>query len=94
MAKEQARVHLRQKQNFVWNAANITRPVREQLVNLFATYKAYVTIVYIEVPYYQLHAQDPDAENFIPSSIIDRLTARLEVPAETEAHEVVYYINE
>lgn len=94
MAKEQARVYLRQKQNFVWNAVNITRPVREQLINLFTTYKAYIIIVYVEVPYYQLHAQSPDAENYIPASFIERLAARLEVPVETEAHEVTYHITE
>jgi putative nucleotidyltransferase with HDIG domain len=94
IAKEQARVYLRQQQNFVWIATNITRAMREQLVNLFTTYKAYVTIVYIEVPYYLLHAQNPDADNFIPASVIERLAARLEVPVETEAHEVVYNVNE
>jgi putative nucleotidyltransferase with HDIG domain len=92
MAKEQARVYLRQQQNFVWNATNITRPMRGQLVNLFTTYKAYVTIVYVEAPYYQLYTQNPDAENYIPASIIERLAARLEVPIETEAHEVIYSI--
>jgi predicted kinase len=93
-AKEQARIYLRQQQNFVWNATNITRSMREQLVNLFTTYKAYVIIVYVEVPYYQLHAQNPDDDNFIPASVIESLAARLEVPVETEAHEVIYHINE
>jgi predicted kinase len=86
-------VYLRQQQNFVWNAINVTRPMREQLINLFTTYKAYVTIVYVEVPYYQLHTQNPDSEHFIPASTIERLAARLEVPTEVEAHEVIYYIN-
>ncbi|RYZ34081.1 MAG: HD domain-containing protein, partial [Sphingobacteriales bacterium] len=47
MAKEQARVYLRKGQNFVWNATNITKAMREQLVELFVTYKAYVKIVYV-----------------------------------------------
>lgn len=32
LAKEQARVHLRKGQNFVWNATNVTKQMREQLV--------------------------------------------------------------
>jgi predicted kinase len=39
IAKEQARVCLRQKKNFVWNATNITRSIRDQLIDLFTTYK-------------------------------------------------------
>jgi putative nucleotidyltransferase with HDIG domain len=94
MAKEQARIYLRRQQDFVWNATNITRPMREQLIDLFTTYKAYVTIIYVEVPYYQLHAQNNGREHIIPPAAIERLAARLEVPVETEAHEVSYFIKE
>jgi putative nucleotidyltransferase with HDIG domain len=90
MAKEQARVYLRKGQQFVWNATNVTRNMREQLIDLFVTYKAYVRIVYIEVPYRLLHHQNSNREAVLPYAAIDRLVMKLEVPAPWEAHEVVY----
>lgn len=52
-AKEQARIYLREHKPFVWNATNITRQMRDQLVTLFYRYNAKITLVYIEVPYAQ-----------------------------------------
>jgi predicted kinase len=92
MAREQARIYLRKGQDFVWNATNITRQMREQLVDLFITYKAYVAIVYVEVPYQQLHLQNAGREAVLPYGVVDRLVTKLEVPVETEAHEVNYFI--
>jgi predicted kinase len=94
MAKEQARVYLRKGQDFVWNATNITKQMREQLVVLFVTYKANITILYIEVPYQQLHLQNTNREAALPYNAVDRLVARLQVPSPLEAHEVRYIIKE
>jgi predicted kinase len=91
LAKEQARVYLRKGQNFVWNATNVTRQIREQLVDLFISYKAYVTIVYVEVPYLKLHVQNSSREAVLPYQAVDRLAGKLEVPGPWEGHEVVYY---
>lgn len=90
-AKEQARVYLRKQQPFVWNATNITAQMRMQLIDLFMPYKAKVTVVYIEVPYQNLHGQNKDRDAMVPAVVLDRLVAKLEVPALWEAHEVVYY---
>lgn len=94
MAKEAARVYLRKGTDFVWNATNITRSMREQLVELFVTYKAFVRIVYVEVPYYQLHAQNMSREAVLPYQAVDRLVTKLEVPALWEGHEVEYYVKD
>lgn len=94
LAKEQARVYLRKGQKFVWNATNVTRQMREQLVELFITYKAYVTIVYVEVPYRLLHLQNTSREAMLPHQAIDRLVAKLEVPGPWEGHEVTYAIKD
>jgi len=94
LAKEQAREYLRRKQHFVWNATNITRQMRAQLVELFVTYKAYVKMVYVEVPYTRLHVQNKDREAVVPKNAVDKLVSKLEVPAPWEAHEVVYHIKE
>ncbi|OQP54743.1 poly(A) polymerase [Niastella populi] len=94
LAKEQAREHLRKKRSFVWNATNITRQMRSQLIDLFVTYKAYVKIVYVEVPYQKLHVQNKHREAVVPKNAVDKLVAKLEVPAPWEAHEVSYYIKD
>ena len=93
LAKAQAREYLRGRQHFVWNATNITRQMRAQLVNLFVTYKAYVKMVYVEVPYARLHVQNKDREAVVPRNAVDKLVSKLEVPAPWEAHEVVYWVS-
>lgn len=92
LAKEQARVLLRLHKPLVWNATNITGQMRMQLIELFTTYKARVTIVYVEVPYQQIHRQNKGREAIVPSHVIDKLVHKLEVPALWEAHEVVYHV--
>jgi putative nucleotidyltransferase with HDIG domain len=92
LAKEQARECLRRRQHFVWNATNITRQMRAQLVELFVTYKAYVKMVYVEVPYTRLHVQNKDREAVVPRNAVDKMVSKLEVPAPWEAHEVFYEI--
>ena len=62
--------------------------------NLFITYKAYVKIVYVEVPYHKLHLQNKGREAVVPKNAVDKLVAKLEVPAPWEAHEVSYYIKD
>ncbi|WP_285056613.1 AAA family ATPase [Pedobacter ginsengisoli] len=90
-AKELARVHLRKSKSFVWNATNITSQMRMQLIELFSVYKARVRIVYVEVPFKDLHVQNKTRDDVVPSAVVDRLARKLEVPAQWEAHEVSYY---
>lgn len=90
-AKEQARVYLRSKQRFVWNATNITRQMREQLISLCLQYEAHITIVYVEVPCRELFRQNITREAIVPASVMHRLINKLEVPDLTEAHSVIYH---
>lgn len=92
MAKERARVYLRRKEAFVWNATNVTKALREQLVDLFSAYKAFVKIVYVEVPYPVLHRQNKNREAALPFNAVERLMAKWEVPAPPEAHDVVHCV--
>ncbi len=91
-AKEQARVYLRKQQPFVWNATNTTRQMRAQLISLILTYKAAVRIVYLEVPYRKLQAQNKNREAVVPAAALDKLARKLEVPARWEAQEVEYHV--
>ncbi len=89
--KEMARVFLRKQHPFVWNATNTTRQMREQLIELFMTYKAAVSIVYVEAPYQQLFSQNRNREEVVPAAVVERLIDKLEVPAPWEAHQVNYH---
>ncbi|MDR2919962.1 MAG: AAA family ATPase [Tannerella sp.] len=87
-AKEQARSYLRNRQDFVWNATNITRQMRSQLVDLFVDYGAKVKIVYVEKPYDLWRSQNRNREYPLPENVLDKMLLKLEIPQLTEAHEV------
>lgn len=91
-AKELAKEYLRSQTPFVWNATNITLQMREQLIDLFATYQARAKIVYLEVPYQQLLQQNRNRDYAIPSDAIEYMIHKLEVPKDWEAHEVVWEV--
>ena len=88
IAREQAKELLRGHQPFVWNATNITRDMRGQIVNLFETYGARVRIVYLETDWKTLHERNLNREAQVPPSVIDRMLSRLSPPLPTEAHSV------
>jgi predicted kinase len=89
-AKEQAKVHMRKRESFVWNATNVTRQMRQQLIDLFTSYGGRVEIHYIEVPYEKLITQNKNREYSVPDAVIERMIGKLEVPKLDEAHEVKY----
>jgi predicted kinase len=91
-AKEQSREFLRVKQDFAWDATNLSRDIRDQVISLFLAYDARVRIVYVEVPLETLKAQNANREHVVPWSVIQRMMTRWELPSRTEAHEVVYVV--
>lgn len=93
VAKEKAREFLRKKQSFIWNATNITKQIREQLIGLFRSYNASVKIVYLEVDYQKLLEQNINREYPIPNDVLEKFINKLEIPNTTEAHDVEYYNN-
>ena len=89
-AREMAREYLRQQQNFVWNATNITRQMRHGLIDLFATYHARVRIIYVEVPWSELLKRNQRRSRPIPVKVIRKLADQLDVPDLSEAHQIDY----
>jgi len=87
-AMEQARIYLRQKKTFIWNATNIIQETRQKLVSLFAGYGARVHILYLEVPYQELFARNRKRARYIPENVLEEMIQKLEVPALWEAYEV------
>lgn len=85
LAKERARIHLRKRIPFVWNATNITRSLRQQLIQLFQEYGAKTKLIYLEVPYKQLLSQNQNRAYPVPKIVLEKMIRKLEVPALWEA---------
>jgi len=88
LGKEQAKVFMRARQSFVFNATNLTADLRSKWISLFTDYGGRVRIVYLEVPYRQLLKQNRDREFVVPESVVEKMIDRLEIPGVVEAHEV------
>lgn len=94
MAKEHAKEHLRRKEDFVWNATNITKSTRESVINNMLPYRPKIHIIYVEKPYRKLLHDNLDREHPVKESSIAHYISKLSVPSLTEAHTVTYQINE
>lgn len=93
-AKEQAKAYLRKGQSFIWNATNLTRTIRDGLIDLFETYKAKTRIVYLENSYQELLRRNRSREHPIPTSVLEKMIDKLHVPEPSEAPNVDYLVNE
>jgi predicted kinase len=92
-AREQARVFLRKGQDFVWNATNLSREIRGQLIDLFTSYHARIRIVYVETSAENLFRQNKTRAEAVPASAIERMMHRWEVPSQIEAQRVEWWID-
>ena len=88
-ARERAREHLRAGQDFVWNATNISRQLREKSLKLLRDYKAEVEIIYLEPTVERLFSQNQNRASAIPAKALTGLIRKLEPPQDWEAHHVV-----
>jgi predicted kinase len=88
-AKDKAREYLRKSEPFVWNATNVTKMMRSQLISLFSSYGARVKLIYLEAPYEEILRRNSDRSRNVPEKVIRRLIEKLEVLEDFEAHEVI-----
>ena len=85
---EAARVHLRAKQEFVFNATNMTSSTRGKLVQLFENYGARVRIVFLETAWDENMRRNDGRRAHVPQNVIERMLGSLEVPQRMEAQRV------
>jgi predicted kinase len=91
-ARSSAREYLRLRQSFVWNATNLSRQVRSQLIKLFAAYRAQVRIVYVETTEAELRQRNRQRARGVPEKAVAKMLDRWEVPDMTEAHQVEWIV--
>lgn len=92
-AKEQAKMLLRARRSFVWDATNVTRDMRSGLIALFANYGAVTRIVYVEAPSWQeMFVRNRERERQVPEKVIARLAEKAEIPSAVEAHRMEYVV--
>ena len=72
-AREKAREFLRRQEDFVWNATNLSRDLRTQLIDLPTAYRAQVRIVYVETSPDTLFRQNRERSNPVPAEAIERM---------------------
>lgn len=85
ISKEQARVFLRKKESFIWNATNITRNLRTPLIDLFQSYGAKTKLIYLEVSYQKLMQQNRNREFPVPQKVLEKMISKIEIPSIWEA---------
>jgi len=86
IARERARELLRRKQPFVWNATNLTRRIRDPLIEMCLDYGARVRIVYVDATITDALARNQRRTAPVPEHVIWQLAAKTEPPDQREAH--------
>jgi predicted kinase len=91
-AREMARDFLRQRCDFAWNATNLSREIRGQLVDLFTDYQARVRVVYVEEDVESLYRNNANRSAAVPTQAIMEMMDRWEVPTPLEADHVEWWV--
>jgi len=92
--KEMCKVHMRVRQDFVFNATNITKDMRGKAIKEFEDYGAKVEVIYIEVPYKVLLNQNHNRDHKVPEDAVNNMIGALDIPDLTECYNVQYHIKE
>ncbi|MEZ6014961.1 MAG: AAA family ATPase [Planctomycetota bacterium] len=86
--RERAREHLRARRSFVWNATNLSRRVRGQVLDLCHRYGAHTRVVAIEASADTVRARNKARSAPVPAAALERMLGRWEAPDATEAHQL------
>lgn len=87
-ARERAKVHLRNKQPFVWNATDLTKDTRKKQTELFEQYGAKVRIVYLETDEETRKARNAERKDAVPEDEVAKMLEKTVLPAPDEAQTV------
>lgn len=88
MARERARVYLREKRPFVFNATNLSRVNRDGWVGLFHRYGAAVRVEYLETAWEERRRRNLSRRDSVPESAVAHMLRTFSPPLPTEAEDV------
>ena len=88
LARQRAMERLTAGESLAWNATNIARELRAQVIDLAAAYSARVRIVWVEAPRGELWERNRNRSRPVASHVIDAMMERWETPDLCEAHGV------
>ena len=93
VTRDRARSFLRAKKPFVWNATNVTRLVRDPLIDLFDAHGAKVRIVVCHASMERSLAQNGkrDGLDQVPGRVIWDLLRKFEPPSIADCHELLIW---
>lgn len=89
-ATEEARVFLRKKAPFIWNATCLTKLSRGKIIRLCRDYDAHVSIHGLDRPLEIILRQNRERERNVPEQVIRAMIAKWEPPSLLEAHQVIW----
>lgn len=90
-AQERARMLLRAKQPFIWNATSLTPQLRRKQVQLFENYGAHVRIVFLETAWQENLRRNAGRLSKVPESVIGKMLGRFIPPECHEARHVEWH---
>ncbi|MEK6479690.1 AAA family ATPase [Catalinimonas sp. 4WD22] len=93
LGKEKAKEFMRARKSFVFNATNITSDMRSKWISLFTEYGGRAKLIYLEVPYKQLIAQNHNRQHKVPEKVIENMIGKLEIPTPKEAHDIQFVVS-
>lgn len=88
IAKERAKELLRAKKEFIWNATNISKLIRNKQIDLFHRYNASVRIIFLETSIEENLIRNNSRSKEVNEKIIFKLLKNLEIPEESESEYV------
>jgi predicted kinase len=89
-AVDHAKVLLREKAPFVWNATHLSESMRKKTIDLLFAYNAEVEIVYLEKPRVELLRRNTKRDTSLRNKTLEGMLYRWDLPLPTEAHTVTY----
>ena len=88
-AREAARVHLRARRPFAWDATNLRVDRRRWLVKLAVDYGAGVRLVACETTSFSMRERNASRDEPVPRRVIEKMIDGWEAPTRLESHALV-----
>ncbi|MCD8132100.1 MAG: AAA family ATPase [Lachnospiraceae bacterium] len=90
-ARERAKVFLRKRQPFVWNATNLSSMVRRKQLSLFEDYHARTKVVFLETDWETNLSRNESRNDAVPEHKIEDMMKNLELPERIEGRTVEWH---